>query len=471
MRQYFLPLGLLGQALLLSVWMFSSDSEAIDGIESQVSDTIQRSLEISLPKVGETLRVLTFPGISTWRQNREGDVIGVEADLVASFARSQGWKVKWVMADSREELFEMLEDGEADMAAAGLTLRESRADRFRMKPAYLQVTEQVACHYKFKPLPRALEQLEEVDLHVERDSSFEISLIELAKQKNLDFNIESRGDVLTEDLMREVAEREADCMVADSNQLKAMRRVYPDLKVSMDLPGKRQLGWYFPQRARPLNEAAQKWFVSKQGKRALLKANRDYFDYIADFDFVEMQVLRKRIKDRLPKYKDLFLAAEKETGIPADLLAAVAYQESHWNPVAKSPTGVRGMMMLTRRTAESLGVGNRLDPKESIQGGARYLKDRYDRQSSEIPDPDRLYFALASYNVGHAHVLDARKLASALGKNPDSWDDIRQILPLKADRRYYQKMRYGYARGHEPVHYVRRIRNYRDVIQLAFAEN
>lgn len=471
MRQYYLPLGLFGQALLLSVWLFSSDSEAIDGIEDQVAGTIERSLEISLPEPGDTLRVLTFPGISTWRQDRDGVIVGVEADLVTSFAREHGWTVQWVMADSRDELFEMLADGEADLAAAGLTLRESKGDRFRMKPSYLQVVEQVACHYKFKPFPKTFELLEEADLHVERNSSFEISLVQLAAKHELNLNIESRGDVLTEDLMREVAEREADCLVADSNQLKTMRRVYPDLKVAMDLPGKRQLGWYFPQRARPLNEAAQKWFSSQAGKRALAKAKRDYFDYIAEFDFVEMQVLRKRIKERLPKYKDLFLKAEKETGIPADLLAAVAYQESHWNPAARSPTGVRGMMMLTRRTAASLGVGNRLDPKESIEGGARYLKDRYERQSAEIPEPDRLYFALASYNVGHAHILDARKLARSMGKNPDSWEDIRKILPLKADHRYYRKMRYGYARGHEPVHYVRRIRNYRDVIQLAFAEN
>lgn len=124
-------------------------------------------------------------------------------------------------------------------------------------------------------------------------------------------------------------------------------------------------------------------------------------------------------------------------------------------------------MMLTRNTAASLGVANRLDPAQAIDGGARYLADRHERLPDTIPEPDRTYLALASYNIGRGHLLDARQLARELGKDPDSWADMREVLPLKADKRYYPRTRYGYARGYEPVHYVQRIRNYRDVIREA----
>jgi len=127
-------------------------------------------------------------------------------------------------------------------------------------------------------------------------------------------------------------------------------------------------------------------------------------------------------------------------------------------------------MMLTLRTARSLDVDNRLDPEQAIDGGARYLADRHERLPETIPEPDRTFLALASYNIGRGHLLDARQLARELNRNPNSWSDMKQVLPLKADKRYYPSTRYGYARGYEPVHYVRRIRNYRDVIRPAFEQ-
>ncbi len=123
--------------------------------------------------------------------------------------------------------------------------------------------------------------------------------------------------------------------------------------------------------------------------------------------------------------------------------------------------------MLTGRTADSLGV-DPLDAAQAIRGGAEYLAEMHRRLPSTIPEPDRTYLALASYNIGRGHLLDARQLARDLGKNPDSWDDMREVLPLKADQRYYPRTRYGYARGYEPVHYVQRVRNYRDVIATEF---
>ena len=230
------------------------------------------------------------------------------------------------------------------------------------------------------------------------------------------------------------------------------------------------MGWYPPKGRDDLAKTATDWMKSEKGLVAISAVDYRYYTYIGEFDFVDVRALNRRIDARLPKFKEHFLTAEEQTGMPADLLAAQAYQESHWDPHAKSPTGVRGMMMLTLNTAKSLGVENRLDPVQSIDGGSRYLADRHRRLPDTIPEPDRTFLALASYNIGRGHLLDARTLARKLGKNPDSWIDMREVLPLLSDKQYYSTLRYGYARGYEPVQYVSRIRNYRDVIVGAFHE-
>jgi membrane-bound lytic murein transglycosylase F len=148
------------------------------------------------------------------------------------------------------------------------------------------------------------------------------------------------------------------------------------------------------------------------------------------------------------------------------LLAAVAYQESHWNPKAKSPTGVRGLMMLTLSTAKEMNVENRLDAAQSLKGGAAYLLKLKARLPQRILDPDRTLFALAAYNVGFGHLEDARVLTVRAGKNPDHWEDVRAHLPLLSKKEFYSTVKYGYARGGEPVLYVDNIQYYKTYLQL-----
>ncbi len=178
----------------------------------------------------------------------------------------------------------------------------------------------------------------------------------------------------------------------------------------------------------------------------------------------EIQTFLKHITARLPHYRDEFQQAEEQTGIPWVLLASMSYQESKWNRRAISPTGVRGLMMLTRSTAADLGIQNRLDPKKSIAGGARYLSHLFDRLPDTIQTSDRMFLALASYNVGIGHVRDAQLLGQRLGKNPNRWEDMKEVLPLLAKKKYYQDLPHLYARGWEPVHYVKRIREYQKIL-------
>ncbi|MCL1486539.1 MAG: membrane-bound lytic murein transglycosylase MltF [Marinobacter sp.] len=413
------------------------------------------------------LEVATRNGSTTYYLDRHENPTGPEYSLVSQFAESKGWTVNWTMHESTSAVLKALKSGKVHIAAAGLTHLPSRTQQFTRGPAHTEIIEQLVCHREIRPMPRKPEDIANVSIAVTASSSYVETLDTLAKEhEGIEFKKD--GGKTTEVLLSDVAKKDIDCTVADSNIVQIMRRHFPNLEVAMNLTKGRNLGWYLPAGSDELAANAHEWMNSVEGDNALGYVESQYYAYINEFDFVDLRALNRRIDDRLPNFMDAFFEAESATGMPAELLAALAYQESHWDPSAVSPTGVRGIMMLTRNTAESLGVANRLDPAAAIDGGARYLADRHRRLPDTIPEPDRTFLALASYNIGRGHLLDARQLARELGKNPDSWDDMKEVLPLKADKRYYPSTRYGYARGYEPVHYVQRIRNYQDVISSAF---
>ena len=185
---------------------------------------------------------------------------------------------------------------------------------------------------------------------------------------------------------------------------------------------------------------------------------------------VDSRSFLRHIKTRLPQYREQFIQAGERYGVPWVLLAAQSYQESRWNRNAMSPTGVRGLMMLTRATASDLGIKNRLDPRKSIRGGARYFAKLQRQLPQDVQGIDRTYFALAAYNVGMGHVKDAQVLASRLKKDPTRWDDLKMVLPLLAKKEYYRTLPSRYARGWEPVQYVKRIRAYREILEHMIRE-
>ncbi len=146
------------------------------------------------------------------------------------------------------------------------------------------------------------------------------------------------------------------------------------------------------------------------------------------------------------------------------LLAALAYQESGWDPLATSFTGVRGIMMLTDDTADRMHVNNRLDPKQSIAAGAKYLADLIDALPAEVKQPDRTWLALAAYNLGQGHMNGARAIAIGLKRDPDSWYEMKRVLPLMARQKYYQHLKSGRTRGGEAVIMVENVRTFYDIL-------
>ena len=406
------------------------------------------------------LVVLTRSAPTIYYHGRDG-YEGPEYDLVQSFAAYLGVKVRFVVMDGVSDILTALERSQGHLAAAGLTRTPERQQRFTFGPDYHTVQQQLVCR-RGGAQPRSVTDLVGLDITVIADSSYVDSLERLSRRvPQLRWQV-SR-ELSTEELLEQVWMRQLDCTVADSHIIAVNRRYYPELQVAFAVSGTESLAWALAPGARSLLPDLQAWFA---GAGHQLEAVRErYYGHITFFDYVDVRIFIRRIAERLPRYESLFRKAARRYRLPWTLLAAQAYQESHWNPRARSPTGVRGLMMLTLATARQLKVSNRLDPAQSVDGGARYLRHLLERLPAEVVKEDRLWFALAAYNVGLGHVLDARTLARRLGRNPDIWSDLKTVLPLLARRQYHRTLEYGYARGSEPVRYVQRIRDFRDILE------
>ena len=393
--------------------------------------------------------------------------MGFEHDLIAAFAKNIGVKLRLHVVYTVSEALQKSRDNIGDITVAGLTVTKQREREFKFGPRYLSVQEQLICSsklYKKRMFPRHLNDLAGLKISVGEDTSFVGTLGEI-KQEVDGFNFSTSSEYSTEQLLNLTQKRKIDCTVADSSVFMINQRYYPELVRALVLSDRKSLAWIIRDGDESLNEALYKWLNTYERSGKMAELQDHYFRFLSIFDYYDTSMFYKRLSKKLPKYKKYFMGAGKKYDIPWIILAAVSYQESHWNPNAKSYTGVRGMMMLTNNTAKLIGVKNRVDVKQSIYGGAKYLRIIDKKLPKEIKGKNRWAFTLASYNVGYGHILDAQNLARQLNKNPYSWLDIKEILPLLEQKRYFSKLKYGYARGSEPVKYVESIQNYYDLIK------
>ncbi len=406
--------------------------------------------------------VVTRNAPTTYYEGRDGEA-GFEYELTNAFAEHLGVKPRYVFKDTTNEILALLENGEADIAAAGLTHTEGRAEQFRFSTTYQVVTQQVVCRRNGKQ-PNKPEDLEGIELVVPAGTSYVERLNYLKRYYPfLTWRVDEQLN--TENLLEEVWRQHIDCTIGDSNIVAINRRYYPELSVRFDISEPEILAWVLPKNAEGLQDAVNNWFEDIEEDNRLSQLLDKYYGFIEVFDYVDIRTYTRRIHSRLPRYRTYFQQAAKHYNLDWQLLAAMSYQESHWNPYAKSPTGVRGIMMLTLMTAQEMDIKSRLNAEQSIWGGARYLKQMARRLPDNIGEPDRSYMALAAYNVGFGHLMDARELAAQLNKNPDNWSELAEVLPLLARKQYYTSLQHGYARGYEPVTYVQRIRDYQDILE------
>jgi membrane-bound lytic murein transglycosylase F len=414
------------------------------------------------------LIILTRNAATTYYESREG-YMGVEYEIAKAFADSLGVKARFVTREDISDLLSSVNEGYGDLAAAGLTNTEERSKKFLFGPTYQMVAQQLVCRRGGKR-PKKIEDLVGLRINVPVHSSY-VEQLNKIKTFHPELQWQEVENTDTESLLEDVWLKKIDCTVADENIVAINRRYFPELSIRFNLNQPEPLAWVIPKKAGDLKDALEEWFSDyiKSGK--LDDVMHRYYGYIERFDYVEARAYQRKIKSHLPRYQKLFKKAAQRYNISWTLLAAQSYQESHWRAKAKSPTGVRGMMMLTRTTAKQLGIKNRLNPEASIMGGAYYLDNLRKRLPESVTEPDRTWLALAAYNVGMGHIWDARKLARQLGKNPDRWQELAEVLPLLTKKKYYRKLKHGYARGYEPVDYVRNIRNYQDMLEKIMKEN
>ncbi len=403
--------------------------------------------------------VLTRYSTTTYMRDDQSQPTGFEYELVSAFAKDMGWKVDFVVKDSTKEVLEDLAVGRAHMAAAGLTITEDRLEVFKFSKPYQKVKQQVVCG-KLRAVSSE-EDLQKLNLLVVEGTSHEEVMRDLrADHEQLKY--ETYGDSAVETLEKIWEDRDL-CTIIDSHVLSVHRRYFPELRVVYELSDGDELAWALSSVDTSLKKKVDRW-ISGKGRARISELKNKYYGHVKEFDYYDTKKFLERIETRLPKYKKHFIAAAKNSGFTWEFLAAVAYQESQWDPSAVSPTGVRGLMMLTQAAAKEVGVKDRTDPEESIKGGAKYLSQMLKRLPDYVRDNDKVWFSLASYNVGYYHLRDAMALTVLQNKDPGSWTHLRQVLPLLSKRKYYKNLRYGYARGLEPVIYVSRIRNYHELL-------
>ncbi|MGB0721526.1 MAG: membrane-bound lytic murein transglycosylase MltF [Gammaproteobacteria bacterium] len=389
---------------------------------------------------------------------------GFEYELARRFAKHLGVGLRMEVPERFPDVLKRVEAGTADLAAAGLSVTKKRLQRVRFGPSYHHIRQQII-YRSGRTRPRQVEHLMDGQLEIIAGSSHEETLLRLRHNGYPKLAWKAHEDEDSETLMRWVSEELIDFTVADSDEAAVARLSYPDLRVGFNLTKPEPLAWAFSKdRDDSLFDEAGVFFAQLRESGELNHLIRDYYGFLLRFNLVTAKTFSLDYRLRLPRYRGAFEHYARENGLDWKLLAALGYQESRWDPSAVSPTGVKGLMMLTQGTARMMGIEDREDPIQSIDGGARYLVRVKNKIPERIPEPDRTWFALASYNVGYGHLEDARILTQKGGGNPDRWDDVAKWLPRLAERKWYTQTRYGYARGGEPVVYVDRIRRYLNLL-------
>ena len=411
------------------------------------------------------LVVVTRVAPTTFYQDQHGPT-GMDYQLVKGLADSLGVDLRLVTADTLDELFTLLQSGKADLAAAGLTITPERLQKLRFSSPYQDVREQLIYRYG-EGRPNSPADLSGRSVVVLAGSSHESQMRRIAEDVP-DIHIESIAGASDERLLALVDEGHFDHALIDSNAWAVHRPLFADLALGFDL-GEQRLGLAFRRDGdRRLYIATQRYLTQARANGTLAKLEDRFYGDADHFNLYAARSFTRHLDVRLPQYADAFRAAAEENGFDWRLLAALGYQESMWDPTAVSPTGVRGLMMLTRPTAREMGVADRTDPFESIAAGAAYLRKLYDRIPERIAEEDRMWMAVAAYNVGMGHLEDARVLTQRQGGDPDQWEDVRQRLPLLKQAEYYRTTRYGYARsGAQAVIYVRHIKRYYNTLVWA----
>lgn len=416
------------------------------------------------------LRVVTLNSPSTYYLGADGPQ-GPEYDLCAEFAADLGVALNIYSVHTVTEVRREVSSGRANIAAAGLAIEQAPPANAGYGPVYERVKEHLIYHTRSSRPRNLLDASVKGQIEVAANSPHDATLQRM-RMYTPELSWVENPDTETDELLYRLSRGEFEYTVADSNEFAIGRSFHPDIAIAFDISQGKSLAWLVNKHDASLPSRVTSFFSVIQSDGRLHQILANYYDNPQRFTTPALKAREfiDNVRERLPLYEDWFKDVAAQVGLDWRLLAAISYQESKWDPDATSYTGVRGLMMLTEDTARSLGIADRLDPQQSILGGARYFLDVRKLIPARIKEPDRTWFALGCYNMGFGHIEDARILAQSFGKDPDKWDVVRQYLPLLTQERYYSQAKRGYARGWEPVQFVDNIKLYMSMMDWVGAE-
>ncbi|HEU4623777.1 MAG TPA: membrane-bound lytic murein transglycosylase MltF, partial [Steroidobacteraceae bacterium] len=408
------------------------------------------------------LRVVTINSPTSYYLGTHG-AEGLEFNLARAFAQHLGVTLVIAPVPNVQALQAELSAKRADIAAAQITADPHWRQVGEAAEPYEEI-EQLVVYRRGKERPRGTLQIENAKLAVRAGSPQE-NILQRMKDTvapNLDWVVTAPSSA---DPLEDVDSGQADYAIVDAREFSFARHLYPNISVGFSLPTQRPAQWVVRKGAMKLLAEVNKFFASVKDDGRFQAFSAAASGDGRKFEYEESLRFQEHIAERLVTYRRWFEEAGAQTKIDWRLLAAIGYQESKWDPKAQSSDGALGVMMLTADTAEAMGCKDRTNPEQSILAGAKYFAEVLNKIPARIPDPDRTWLAVASYNVGYGHLEDARVLAQSRGKNPDSWTDVRENLPLLAQERWYTKAKRGYARGWEPVQFVDRVQRFLTLLE------
>lgn len=409
------------------------------------------------------LKVVTRISPNTYFESEEGPS-GFEYALLAKFAESIGKQLIITTTDSNAELFARLNNQEVQLASAALSANQDHEGQIIYSESYIESQPYVVYRVGNKK-PRKPNDLIGHEIVVAANTNHSQSL-EKIREDHANLQWREMNNVDYMDILGRVENNEIEYTLLNSTDFSLHQGFFPRVKKAFPLGEKVFFAWAFSNRIdnHELFDAANQFIKKIKSDGTLARLTEQYFGQTQYVNQVEANEFSKNIKNKLPMYLSSIKEIARKHDFNWELLAAISYQESGWNPLAKSKTGVRGMMMLTLPTAKEVNVTNRLDAEQSLNGGALYFTKLKHRLPKSIKEPDRTWLALAAYNVGMGHLEDARVITEKQGGDPNSWFDVKQSLPLLTEKKWFSKTRYGYARGYEPVQFVQNIRHYQHVL-------
>jgi peptidoglycan lytic transglycosylase F len=408
------------------------------------------------------LRVVTLNLPTCYYLGAQGTE-GLEYQLASRFASQLGVKLAMYPVASERAMQDELAAGRADIAAASLS---DSPDWRRVGDAAVPYASipQLVVYQRSGVRPRDTLQLESARLAVRAGSPQERILERLRSTVAPTLQWVQTAPS-SADPIEDVDSGNADYAISDAREFSFAHHLYPNVLVGFALPDTRPAQWIVRKDATELLESVDQFFGALGESGELPQLVRAASGDTRRFEYEESREFQTHVADRLPRYRGWFEEAAAQTRIDWRLLAAIGYQESKWDPRAASDEGAQGLMMLTADTAQAMGIRDRRDPQQSIFAGAHYLAQVRQMIPDRIPEPDRTWLTIAAYNVGFGHLEDARVITQALGKDPDSWAEVRERLPLLAQGRWYVRAKRGYARGWEPVQFVDRIQRFLTLLE------